>query len=389
MRAFSFEKKKVRYICLTILGVVLFSSFQNCGPMFVRTGVSTVNSSTSKDSGNGSGLVTPPVPVPSPASIPAKFKSIIGGNTHVCLITNENTVQCMGQNPTGQLGNDSKIDSASLVQVPGLSDVKSLDVGISHSCAIKSDGAVWCWGQNDGGQLGNNSTMDSAIPVEVQGLMGQAKAVSTGANHTCVLTIQNKVKCFGSDVSTTSLQPVDIAGLGNAKAIVSAGRASCAITETNEVACWNISSLPLKIQNMTNIVSLSAGWGHLCGVDTQGQVFCTRDFKTGTQIPTLLGVKSVVAGGFGLTSCAVLKDDTMRCWGNTTTPGSGTMSPKFINADFGPNKIQSPVLSKADFFNCFISTDGHFRCFEKLFFPTKTNLDPVRLGDPIKELFAL
>ena len=76
-----------------------------------------------------------------------------------------------------------------------------VDVGASkatHACAIGVDGDVYCWGDNAHGQLGINSTVATSLPVEVQ-LPANARAmsISAGSQHTCVVTTDGKLYCWG------------------------------------------------------------------------------------------------------------------------------------------------------------------------------------------------
>ena len=48
-----------------------------------------------------------------------------------------------------------------------LDNIKQIALGGAHSCVLTNDGEVKCWGRNNLGQLGNNSKTDSLYPVDV------------------------------------------------------------------------------------------------------------------------------------------------------------------------------------------------------------------------------
>jgi alpha-tubulin suppressor-like RCC1 family protein len=83
-----------------------------------------------------------------------------------------------GNNAFGQLGDGTLVNKTSPVDVLNLAaSVLRISAGCggrgeiigNHSLALLSDGSVWAWGDNRSGQLGNNSRVNSSLPVRVAG----------------------------------------------------------------------------------------------------------------------------------------------------------------------------------------------------------------------------
>ena len=181
--------------------------------------------------------------------------AIASGTYHVLALKSDGTVWAWGDNVSGQLGNGNTTDSPIPVQVAGLTDVVKITAGRFFSLAIKSDGTVWTWGENLYGQLGNGTTTDSPTPVQVTGLAGITSATAaTGAFHCMAVKNDNTVWAWGRNT---------YGNLGNG-------------TVAN-------SSLPVQMQNVSDVAELAAGtnfsilyktdgtfWG--CGRNSSGQL---------------------------------------------------------------------------------------------------------------------
>ena len=172
-------------------------------------------------------------------------------------------MKCWGDNSHGQLGDGTggpDVFSAIPVDVKGLaSGVATVSAGGSHSCAVTTEGAVKCWGDNSNGQLGDGSggtDIFSATPVDVTGLASGVAELSTGQRHTCTATTAGVLKCWGSDSTDTG------PGLSG-----------------NEGANRTV---PLDVAGLTSgVAAVSSGDLHTCTLTTGGGVKCWGDNSKG------------------------------------------------------------------------------------------------------------
>lgn len=123
-------------------------------------------------------------------------------------------------------------------------DAVAVSAGVSHTCAITPEQTVKCWGLNSTRQLGDGTTTTRTRPVSVVGLPAGASSITAGLYHTCAL-VSGAVYCWGENGSgqlgdgSVSLKttPVRAVGLGSVSMVSAGGQHTCAVSD-GAARCW-------------------------------------------------------------------------------------------------------------------------------------------------------
>jgi alpha-tubulin suppressor-like RCC1 family protein len=236
--------------------------------------------------------------------------SVVAGDRHTCAVTQDGVV-CWGYNANGQLGDGTTTNRSTPTAVTGLSiGVAAVSAGWYHTCALTSSGGVVCWGWNARGQLGDGTTTDHLTPTAVSGLSSGVAAIAAGAMHTCALTGDGGVACWGyndegelGDGTTTDrLTPTGVSGLSSGVAALVAagdpGRSSshtCALTNGGGVVCWGGNNegqlgdgtttdrwTPTAVSGLSSgVAELAAGYQNTCVITASGSAMCWGDDSSG------------------------------------------------------------------------------------------------------------
>jgi alpha-tubulin suppressor-like RCC1 family protein len=310
----------------------------------------------------GTGDTTPLLRPSPPLAFADGFgpQKLVLGNQHTCAISADGRIKCWGSDRQGQLGPDVGGDR----HAPGPDlalrgrPVRALAAGDHHTCAILEGGALKCWGRNSAGQLGLGDLTnrgdgpaqmgDDLVEIE---LGGPAIAVAAGAAHTCAVTGDGAVRCWGAgdagqlgqgNEADALVPPAPAVALpGTATSVAAGAEHSCALLANGQAACWGAGArgqlgtgeaagraAPAgAISFDAKAIALAAGARHACALLANGNIACwganeqgqlglgdTTDRTRPTIVATGPGPTRAVAAA-GDTTCALLDGGLVRCWG--------------------------------------------------------------------------
>lgn len=139
-----------------------------------------------------------------------RFSQISAGFDHVCAVAGGD-VYCWGGNAYGQIGDGTTFPEGlpgAITPTPSPVPQSFVQVyaGMYSTCALAPDRRAYCWGRGGSGQLGIGSDSDQYLPQAVHLQPGNQfnaelllfNALSVGAQHTCGVSLENTVYCWGN-----------------------------------------------------------------------------------------------------------------------------------------------------------------------------------------------
>lgn len=320
------------------------------------------------------------IPAPVTIDLPGKALQVAMGEATQYALLEDGTVVAWGINYEGQLGNGpmgatgelgrNPKPSVTPVRVTGLTDIIQIEAGTKHAVALRKDGTVWAWGSRDEGALGDGQPtglrpMTAISPTQVPGLLGITQIAATRL-HNLALRSDGKVMAWGlgrdgqlgNGTRDSGWTPAEVSGLDRIVSI-GAGMASFAgnsfsgaVRDDGTVWMWGSgvsglmgngtenpspddpggrNLLPLQVKGLTNVKSLSLGYGHaaalhrdgtlrMWGHDGYGQIgvgTASGYYFKPVLVKAMTNVSAVYLGS--MRSFAVRTDGSLWIWGN----GSG------------------------------------------------------------------
>jgi len=296
--------------------------------------------------------------------------ALTAGSHHSCAVLQGGGIACWGDNDRGQLGDDTRDDRSSPVAVEALNDtITKVAAGRYHTCALATDGDIHCWGSSSRGQLGTGSVESSRTPARVSALGRDAIAIAAGEDHSCAIRTDGQLRCWGSNrdrqlgegspglysipqLLIPERNAASNTPIGGVAAIATGRYHSCLITGQRGVACWGRNSdgqlgddstiprsTPVAVAGLdSGIAAIALGAEHSCALRQDGTVLCWGSNQygqlgDGTQekhsVPVAVsgitgGVAAIVAGDNH--TCALIQGGGAKCWGQNSSGqlGDGT-----------------------------------------------------------------
>ena len=265
---------------------------------------------------------------------------------------------------TGGIGGSRAGTIAAKSEEPNNSRIAS---GTDHTCTIRDDATVWCWGWNFSSQLARNITSPaySSTPIQVPpSKVSGAQSVAAGDGHTCALLANSQVKCWGDG---------DGAQLGN-------GASFDAVNPVSVMVSLGPDGAPFE-----DVEAIAAGRKHTCALKTGGTVWCWGDNRssqmglpwsnggqlTPRMVSQLDSVVAISAGGD--TTCALLSDTSVKCWGSNNDGALGIGTYRVTSSETPLNVVRSETdnralnnvvaISVGDNHTCILDASRHASCW--------------------------
>jgi alpha-tubulin suppressor-like RCC1 family protein len=272
-----------------------------------------------------------------PTGLKPKAFSVIKRN--VCVIYDDDSLRCSGQNDYGQAGTEtftSHGDAAgemgdNLLPISLGDGVNAVEVitGDYHTCARLDNGSVKCWGRGDYGRLGygnaahrggNTGDMGETLPAVNLGEGRTATQLYRGYFGNCAKLDDGTHKCWGANLQgELGVGTNDSAGdqggeMGNDLAVFAPGVDIGSIHGGYHQWCLVTAACDLMCMGRNANGALGRGNTDSYGLNP-GETWANSD-------PINLGTGRVVRGlsnaniAIGLLHmCALTDDFRVRCWG--------------------------------------------------------------------------
>lgn len=142
----------------------------------------------------------------------ARISQLACGASHTVLLTSDGHVLVTGANDYGQLGLPDAAETLQFTK-PQLPPAVMVAAGNAHTVALLDDGSVWATGDNSAGQLGGRRDRGSTIFAQIGCFGRRVVRISSGADTTMLLTVDNMVLVTGKRQGGLSV----IGGLGTSR----------------------------------------------------------------------------------------------------------------------------------------------------------------------------
>ena len=247
----------------------------------------------------------------------------------------------------------------------------AVSAGREHTCALTVEGRVACWGANDRGQLGTGDSRERADPTLVPTAV-RFQAVSSGGRHTCAIDVESEVWCWGAN---------DLGQLGDGSA--------------------RDRHTPARVTVQGPFTDLSAGGEHTCAVRAAAEGLCwgaNQAGQVGSGVDSHAGLPpSPLGGALNFTdvsagdthSCGVANGGGGFCWGANQTGSLGTGSLTDTSTPVAvPARRVFRTIRAGETHSCGVDSGAHGWCWGNNQFGQIVSAATPIEGSPVSRLDA-
>jgi alpha-tubulin suppressor-like RCC1 family protein len=339
-----------------------------------------------------------------PAGGPGGPAQIAVGGHHACVVLTSAKVECWGRNFTGALGDGTRLDRAIPTPTIGLPlplhAVNQVSAGVVTSCAVTAGFGASCWGQmtGDGSPLHNDHTSAVAVTNLPAGGVSQVSAGWGGCALVRTGGLATSVRCWGDNTwgelgngtTTDSTTPVKVSSLSNVMSVASGATHVCALVHNGGARCWGENnkgqlgdgtttnrSTPVQVTGLpSNMAQIAAADDHTCallktetvkcwGQNNRGQLGdgTTSDRSTPVAVAGLTGVVQISLGD--AYTCALLDTGAVQCWGFNSLGelGNGTTTDSTSPVQVSGLTSGVQALSAGDATACVVLISAQVDCW--------------------------
>jgi len=193
---------------------------------------------------------------------------------------------------------------------------------VVSGCFIDPAKMLKCFGDNQFGQLGDGTNTFSPVPVTVLGLSNVVKVQDYGSVNRCALTSQNRLYCWGPNMSGL----FNLLDLNNAQY-----NAPVEVTKVGAIKDFNLDYSTLTVVQTDGVVKSYTSYDHSdlpgaklydfttsCAHLNDNSVSCYHSAVDNTPagFKKVDGISSSTIKFFG--SCVINDAKTVQCWGDNT-----------------------------------------------------------------------
>ncbi len=239
------------------------------------------------------------------------------------------------------------------------SSIVALAAGEAHTCGLTASGTVRCWGRNGLGQLGLGHREDATHrhPYELGAVQlgGGAIALAAGDDHTCALMASGTVQCWGGNDDGQL-------GLGHTEPIGDDEPPSAAFS----TVALDLPAAAIAAKGSVSCALLEDESVRCWGRNEYGQLGLGHTESVGDDESPIAAVAAVALGEgaiaiatSGLHGCAILASHRIRCWGNNELSQLGLGTTENVGDDELP--VDVPPIEYVGTAQAYAIQASHFR----------------------------